>query len=402
MTFRAFRRLAPCLLSGVLFSCLAMSAGRAQTPAAKPALAGAAVAAPVLVDISDEALQAEDIHTATAVAGSLPRHTDAPAYVAADERRIVRIRPVGDGRVISVAVVPGQIVRKGQPLLTYENFTLRDETFQNTSDEASLRAARAEERNARQLYERGQQLKGGALSVGEVERREEAWRAARALVQEREADARRASEHVRRYSSGMEKVEGGQSIVVSPIDGVVSHVSVVSGQDMTAGGPPPIEVDDLSHVWVVSQVNDVDARSVLVGNRQYTWIVEGEPPLVSRVDAVEGSVDPGTQHVLVRSLLANPANRLKPGMLVRTRLFFRNEVKGMIVPEAAVQTLNGQPVVFVRAAPGRYAVRPVETGPSLDGNIVLLRGVKAGETVVTQGSFVLKSQVILSTQSGAD
>jgi cobalt-zinc-cadmium efflux system membrane fusion protein len=44
----------------------------------------------------------------------------------------------------------------------------------------------------------------------------------------------------------------------------------------------------------------------------------------------------------------------------------------------------------------------VETGPSLDGNIVLLRGVKAGETVVTQGSFVLKSQVILSTQSGAD
>ena len=149
-------------------------------------------------------------------------------------------------------------------------------------------------------------------------------------------------------------------------------------------------------------MNDVEARGGRVGNRRHTWIVEGEPPLVSRVDAVEGSVDPGTQHVLVRSLLDNPANRLKPGMLVHTRLFFHDEVKGMIVPEAAVQTLNGQPVVFVRVAPGRYAVRPVETGPSLDGNIVLLRGVKAGETVVTQGSFVLKSQVVLSTQSGAE
>ncbi|MFT8655604.1 MAG: efflux RND transporter periplasmic adaptor subunit [Acetobacter papayae] len=401
MTFKALPRLAACLVSCAVVSSAAAPSVHAQTPPAKAAVKPALVA-PVLVDISDEALQAENIHTATAVEGSLPRHTDAPAYVAADERRIVRIRPVGDGRVVSVAVVPGQVVSKGQPLLAYENFTLRDETFQNSSDEASLRAARAEERNARQLYDRGQQLKGGALSVGEVERREEAWRAARALVQEREADARRASEHVRRYSSGMEKVEGGQSIVVSPIDGVVSHVSVVSGQDMTAGGPPPIEVDDLSHVWVVSQVNDVDARSVLVGNRQHTWIVEGEPPLVSRVDAVEGSVDPGTQHVLVRSLLDNPANRLKPGMLVHTRLFFHDEVKGMIVPEAAVQTLNGQPVVFVRVAPGRYAVRPVETGPSLDGNIVLLRGVKAGETVVTQGSFVLKSQVVLSTQSGAE
>lgn len=401
MTFKALPRLAACLVFCAVVSFAGAPFVHAQTPPAKPA-ATPAVVAPVLVDISDEALQAENIHTAIAVAGSLPRHTDAPAYVAADERRIVRIRPVGDGRVVSVAVVPGQVVSKGQPLLAYENFTLRDETFQNSSDEASLRAARAEERNARQLYDRGQQLKGGALSVGEVERREEAWRAARALVQEREADARRASEHVRRYSSGMEKVEGGQSIVVSPIDGVVSHVSVVSGQDMTAGGPPPIEVDDLSHVWVVSQVNDVDARSVLVGNRQHTWIVEGEPPLVSRVDAVEGSVDPGTQHVLVRSLLDNPANRLKPGMLVHTRLFFHDEVKGMIVPEAAVQTLNGQPVVFVRVAPGRYAVRPVETGPSLDGNIVLLRGVKAGETVVTQGSFVLKSQVVLSTQSGAE
>lgn len=401
MTFKALPRLAACLVSCAVVSSAAAPSVHAQTPPAKAGVKPAVVA-PVLVDISDEALQAENIHTATAVEGSLPRHTDAPAYVAADERRIVRIRPVGDGRVVSVAVVPGQVVSKGQPLLAYENFTLRDETFQNSSDEASLRAARAEERNGRQFYDRGQQLKGGALSVGEVERRQEAWRAARALVQEREADARRASEHVRRYSSGMEKVEGGQSIVVSPIDGVVSHVSVVSGQDMTAGGPPPIEVDDLSHVWVVSQVNDVDARSVLVGNRQHTWIVEGEPPLVSRVDAVEGSVDPGTQHVLVRSLLDNPANRLKPGMLVHTRLFFHDEVKGMIVPEAAVQTLNGQPVVFVRVAPGRYAVRPVETGPSLDGNIVLLRGVKAGETVVTQGSFVLKSQVVLSTQSGAE
>ena len=59
--------------------------------------------------------------------------------------------------------------------------------------------------------------------------------------------------------------------------------------------------------------------------------------------------------------------------------------------------INGQDVVFVRTAPDRFAMRPVEVGETADGKTPILEGLKAGEQVVVSGSFVLKSQLLKST-----
>jgi cobalt-zinc-cadmium efflux system membrane fusion protein len=69
----------------------------------------------------------------------------------------------------------------------------------------------------------------------------------------------------------------------------------------------------------------------------------------------------------------------------------------LFVPGSAPQEINGQNHVFVRVSPTRFEARPVELGRTLDGQFEVLAGLRAGEEVVSHGSFLLKSQLLKST-----
>ena len=71
------------------------------------------------------------------------------------------------------------------------------------------------------------------------------------------------------------------------------------------------------------------------------------------------------------------------------------------IPFAAVQTVDRHAVVFVPIAgdAGAFAMRPVEVSAPVDGYVAVTSGLRSGEIVVTEGSFLLKAQ---ATQSGAE
>jgi cobalt-zinc-cadmium efflux system membrane fusion protein len=64
------------------------------------------------------------------------------------------------------------------------------------------------------------------------------------------------------------------------------------------------------------------------------------------------------------------------------------------VPRAAVQTIDGQPFVFVDLSGGKYGLRAVERGVDLDDGVEIRQGLTGTETIVTDGSFILKSEVL--------
>ncbi len=72
----------------------------------------------------------------------------------------------------------------------------------------------------------------------------------------------------------------------------------------------------------------------------------------------------------------------------------------VVVPEAAIQEMDGKPWVFVAGEKGRFEKREVALGASSEGLVEVRSGVAAGEKVATQGSFLLKSQ-LLSASSPA-
>jgi membrane fusion protein, heavy metal efflux system len=69
----------------------------------------------------------------------------------------------------------------------------------------------------------------------------------------------------------------------------------------------------------------------------------------------------------------------------------------LLVPQEAIQQVNGQDIVFVRIAHDRFRVRTVQTGENIQSKVRILQGLKAGEQVITHGSFIAKGQLLKSS-----
>ncbi|KAK0331404.1 hypothetical protein LTR94_029069, partial [Friedmanniomyces endolithicus] len=86
--------------------------------------------------------------------------------------------------------------------------------------------------------------------------------------------------------------------------------------------------------------------------------------------------------------------RLQPGLAVRVRLFPSRSgaSTAIVVPEEAVQSLNGRDVVFVRTPKG-FKATPVTTGQRSAGRIEIVSGLGAGQTIATKNAFLLKAEL---------
>ena len=68
----------------------------------------------------------------------------------------------------------------------------------------------------------------------------------------------------------------------------------------------------------------------------------------------------------------------------------------MIVPQSALQNVSGTTVIFVKSSEDVFEARAVRLGAKRDGRVEIVTGLKAGEPVVVEGSFALKSQFLIS------
>jgi len=104
-----------------------------------------------------------------------------------------------------------------------------------------------------------------------------------------------------------------------------------------------------------------------------------------------------TRTVEARVEVANPGERLKPGMYVEASIATGKKLRALLIPESALQDFQSRPVVFVQTGQGAYELRLVETGERTKGYVEILRGLADGEEVVTSGSFLLKSEMLKRT-----
>ena len=96
----------------------------------------------------------------------------------------------------------------------------------------------------------------------------------------------------------------------------------------------------------------------------------------------------------MRCQVPNPGQRLKPEMYASITLSAGEPRAVLAVPAAAVQEIEGRPLVFVRTPVGGFERRDVVTGPEAEGWIEVRSGLREGETIATTGSFLLKSELL--------
>jgi RND family efflux transporter MFP subunit len=165
------------------------------------------------------------------------------------------------------------------------------------------------------------------------------------------------------------------------------------------------EIADLSTVWAVADVYEKDLGKVEEeGSVEVRTDAYPDTAFPGRIELIEPALDEESRTAHVRVALDNRSGRLRPGMFVTVAIPLRGaaELHALAVPAEAVQKISGMPAVFVEGEPGRYELRPVETGLEAHGTVEIRHGLEEGELVVVQGAFVLKSELLKGTIGGEE
>ena len=160
-------------------------------------------------------------------------------------------------------------------------------------------------------------------------------------------------------------------------------------------------VAGLSTVWIYAQIFQTDIGRIKPGDPAAVTI-DSYPgkTLKGKVDSILPQVDMNTRTVRVRLIFANPGLLLKPGMFVNVQLK-APAGKGVTIPAASVFHSGNRNLVFVSKGEGNFEPREVELGPRVGDDVVILKGLKPGESVVTSANFLIDSEAQLQAAAGA-
>lgn len=391
------------LIRVVVVTLAAGAAACGGRPGAEPQAAAEAPAPAAGVSLNAAAQANGGITLATVERVPSSGQVSVPGLVVVDDTRTARIGSLQEGLILTTLKQVGDGVRSGELLATMHGHAMHDAWAGYRKAIAARQRAEAELAYASDGLARAERLLAArAVAAQDVRRaRLEQATAAEHLADARAEVTRSIEElehvgvHVKdtgKSEPGVPEPDADEPIPVrSPLGGTVLERLVTPGTTVVPGTPLYV-VSDLSTVWVTAEVDEALLPHVRVGRpvevRVAAW--PGEV-FAGRVTFIGDVVNPDTRRVTLRATLANGARRLKPQMFATVGLGLREPGEVLVVPKAAVQTVDGKPAVFVAGAQGQFAARSVTIGAETGGRVEVLSGVTAGERVAATGAFALKS-----------
>jgi RND family efflux transporter MFP subunit len=320
------------------------------------------------VNIAAGKQQVMGVRTVTVEQKPVVRDIRATAQIVPDETKIAHIHVKVPGFVEKVYVdFVGQLVKKGQPV-----FTLYSPDMVATQEEYLI-AKRGERTLGGAPY---QEVSQGAQSLlRSARQRLKLWDISDAQIKKLD-----------------ETGEVSKTITIhSPITGFVTDRKVFPNVSVT----PEMDlyvVSDLSNIWATADIYQYELPFVKVGQKAQLQLSYYPGKTYSgRITYIYPSMDPTTHTAKVRIDISNPNFELKPQMFgdVQIKVDYGNKI---LVPQDAVLNSGNEQTVFVVREGGNFEPRKVTLGPAVEGNVVILSGLKAGETIVTSGNFLIDSE----------
>lgn len=344
---------------------------------------------PRLVTLSPELEERARLKTQTVSQQTLKPTLRLVGSVNFDADEVADVGARIEGRVARMFVSTGDVVKVGQPLVEIESNELGGALADLLTARANLIAAEHNERRESDLAK--QQLANAAV----VERARAEVKALRAEVQgtmQRLLAMGFTPDELTRMEQGT-----GKSHVTlrSPIEGEVIARYTRLGQ-VVDPTQPILRVADLDHLWVELDVFERDLAHVKDGDSAEISS-ESHPghTFRGRVTYVDATVDLATRTARVRVEVENPERLLRPGQFVHARLSTAGETRPVLsVPRTAVLQVEGVPSVFIALGNSKYMARPVELGASAGDWVEITRGLVEGDQAITEGAFVLKSELL--------
>lgn len=282
------------------------------------------------------------------------------------------------GRVVALHVRAGEVVKAGAPVLTIESADAS--ATRANLDLAATRLAAAEN-----VYRRNVEMVEKGVGL-EHERQE-----AEVRLQEARTEHERARQAAGLIGSG----QSGRVSVKAPGNGVVMSIRVAVGATVAPGGEPLLELGDPSQLQIVAQVAEGDLSRIAIGQAAEVELPGLNTRVAAKVEAISARVEAESRRMQVYLTLARRIDGLQAGMLAQIVLRTGTD-SAISLPVAAVLVKDGKRrVVYVEKADGLFEARDVETGRNRDGQVVILKGLAAGEKVVVRGALLLDTQADL-------
>ena len=308
-----------------------------------------------------------------------------------------KVMPRVQGYLLQQNYEDGASVKAGQLL-----FEIDDRPYKASLDQAlgDLATQRANLRKNQQDVARFRPLAAqGAVSKQELDDSIEATRASEAQVQAAEAAVTNA------------RLDLGWTKIYSPIDGIA--------------GIAPVQIGDLvtpsTVLTIVSQLDPIKVKFPItereylrfadkIKEHQEKGRAEDEPDLQliladgrpyphrGRFHVADREADRQTGTILVQALFPNPDGILRPGLYAKIRAATQTVRGALLVPERAVQEIQGTYQVAVVGPGDKVVMRTVKMGPQLDGLWVVNEGLQPGERVVTEGLQKVKDGIVVNAK----
>jgi cobalt-zinc-cadmium efflux system membrane fusion protein len=292
-----------------------------------------------------------------------------------------------NGPISRILVDLGSKVKAGDPLLFVSSPDV-------TNAISTYRKARNREALAKRIVDRNQELLArGAIAGKDLE-------SSQADFNDANTDVENSLQALRIFGITASEIEKADTqgvaispelAVRSPIEGVVVQKLVSPGQLIQAGTTACFAISDVSTVWVQGHIFDRDLPQVRPGNS-----VEESNPAFTRsfrgeVGYVGASVDPATRTTPVRIVTHNPGGLLKKDMFVDAAIRTGTRSNLLVVPVSALlHDEQNEPMVYVEAAPGKFAKRLVQLGEQRDSMVEIRGGLQPGERVVSEGGLFVQ------------
>ncbi len=310
----------------------------------------------------------------------------------------VEIRPRISGLLEKRLATEGERVRRGQPLFRIDSQPFLDAAAQA---EAALAQAEASARQAAQDFSRAESLASSdALSQQELD-------AARARRDSTAAAVKSAG-----AALSTARLNLGYTTVVSPISGILGRAQLKDGALVSAYTSLLSTVYSTDPIYVNFALSEQElARLQQQSGRPLDSRDPNPLPVKllrpdgsdyaqpAQIDFVDPAVSPQTGTLSVRLRVENPDNALRSGQFVRVSVGTQTLPAAILVPQRAVQDLQGKRYVWIIDGESKAQQRDVTMGPQTGADWLVLKGLSGGETVIVDGAQRLKAGTVVTTQS---
>jgi len=285
-----------------------------------------------------------------------------------DEKRLVTVSPKIGGWIEDLYVdFTGRFVRKGEPLLTIYSPELV------STQEEYLIALRAKKDLAKSSFP---EVAGSGESLAEsAKRRLKLWD-----ISDEQIKALEESGQVKKTLT-----------LHSPFSGFVLEKAAYRGMNVMPG-VALFKLADLSAVWLYADIYEYELPFIRLGQQATVQLsyLPGEA-FSGKLIYIYPALNPETRTAKVRFEFPNPYGKLKPEMYANVEIKVRLGQK-LAVPEGAIIDTGIRQLAIVDKGSGYFEPREVKVGAKVEGYYEVIKGLKAGERVVTSANFLIDSE----------